>query len=177
MKRLKKRFSSHHKLYDSGCSNLLSNLSATIPLHLTHTRLLARHFAGVLFFWLLLCVTIPGHGTETKQMRGPKNGLVKTDRALPADAPPSHLRSVLLGSVRFFQEWISPIDGPRCSFSPTCSHYGYEAINDHGPLLGIVMTADRLMRCSYWTEAGPDYKRLPIGTLHDPVANNLLMQP
>jgi putative component of membrane protein insertase Oxa1/YidC/SpoIIIJ protein YidD len=50
-------------------------------------------------------------------------------------------------------------------------------VRDHGALLGVVMTADRLMRCSYWTEAGRDYTRLPDGTLHDPVAGNLLTQP
>jgi hypothetical protein len=79
--------------------------------------------------------------------------------------------------VRFFQKQISPIDGPRCNFSPTCSQFGYEAVHDHGATLGVVMIADRLMRCSYWTEAGPDYARLSNGALYDPVANNLLKKP
>ena len=168
MKGPKKRF-----LRDSN----LSDLVVIKNLHRTHARSLAGYCAGVLFFCLLLCVTIPSHSLETKQMKGPKNGLVKTERAKPADVSPSSFRFVLLGSMRFFQEWISPIDGSRCSFSPTCSHYGYEAVHDYGFLPGITMTADRLMRCSYWTEAGPDYIRLPNGTLRDPVANNLFTQP
>ncbi len=146
-------------------------------LRLTHKRIHSRHFAGLLVVWLLFCVAIPSHGLETIKMKGPKDGLVKTAAATDVNATSSSLKGVLLGGVRFFQDWISPIDGSRCSFSPTCSHYGYRAVQDHGPLLGIVLTADRLMRCTYWTLAGKDYKRLPNGKLYDPVANTLLTQP
>jgi len=39
------------------------------------------------------------------------------------------------------------------------------------------MTADRLLRCNYWTHAGADYVRLPNGSLYDPVENNMLFKP
>lgn len=148
-----------------------------IHLRLTHTRLLSRYCTGFLFFWLLLCTTIPSQAIETQQMKGPKNGLAKRDRAKSDYVSSSPFQLVMLGSVRFFQAWISPIDGSRCNFSPTCSQYGYEAVHNYGSLLGIIMTADRLMRCSYLTETGPEYNRLPNGTLHDPVASNLFTQP
>ena len=77
----------------------------------------------------------------------------------------------------FFNNGYHPIDGSRCNFSPTCSQFGYEAVRDYGAVLGIVMTSDRLMRCHFFTEAGPDYQRLPNAALSDPVANNLLMPP
>lgn len=48
--------------------------------------------------------------------------------------------------IRFFQRYISPVDGPSCSFTPTCSRYGLEAIGKHGLLLGIPMTAERVLR-------------------------------
>lgn len=48
--------------------------------------------------------------------------------------------------IRFFQIYISPIDGPRSSFYPTSSQYALEAIQKHGILKGIGMGCDRLLR-------------------------------
>ena len=107
-------------------------------------------------------------------MRAPKHMLLSEPPQTVTSQSSSPLRTALLSSVRFFQKWISPIDGPRCNFSPTCSQFGYEAVHDHGVLLGTTITADRLMRCGYWTEAGKEYVQLENGTLYDPVSDNLL---
>jgi putative membrane protein insertion efficiency factor len=139
--------------------------------------ILAGWRRGRLCFWMLLCLSIPGHASAHNPMKGPESGPGKADSARAAHADPSPVQSGLLSSIRFFQEWISPMDGSRCNFSPTCSRYGYEAVRDRGALLGVIMTADRLMRCSYWTEAGRDYIRLPDGRLHDPVAGSRLTPP
>lgn len=48
--------------------------------------------------------------------------------------------------IRFFQIYISPIDGPRSSYYPTSSQYTLEAIQKWGVLTGIAMGCDRLMR-------------------------------
>jgi uncharacterized protein len=48
--------------------------------------------------------------------------------------------------IRFFQVYISPIDGPRSSYYPTSSQYALEAIQKHGVLKGIGMGCDRLLR-------------------------------
>lgn len=48
--------------------------------------------------------------------------------------------------IRFFQNFISPIDGPRSSFYPTSSQYALEAIQKYGVLMGIAIGCDRLMR-------------------------------
>lgn len=53
--------------------------------------------------------------------------------------------------VRFFQEVISPQDGPRCPFYPTCSHYGKQAVKKHGALLGSFLAGDRILRCNPYT--------------------------
>ena len=88
--------------------------------------------------------------------------------AAPAATTATPEAQPLLGAIRFFQEYISPADGPRCQFSPTCSAYGHQAIHRHGPWLGVLMTADRLMRCGYLTDP-EDYRHLPNGRLIDPV--------
>jgi len=138
----------------------------------TCTGTLTRTCAGVLCLCVLLCVSGPAHALETSGMKGPKSKLVTSSTVSPAQTPSSTLQPVLLRSIRLFQKWISPVDGPRCRFSPTCSQFGYEAVRDRGATLGVIMTADRLMRCSYWSETGPVYARLPNGALHDPVAHN-----
>jgi len=156
----------------------MAGLDAYITFVMQKTKFYARNlvhcFAGFLVVFTLLFVPSQGLTFETRGMKGPKSPLVQSRvyRAKPVQS--TTLGSLLLGSVRFFQKQISPIDGPRCSFSPTCSQFGYEAVHDHGAMLGVAMTADRLMRCNYWAEAGPDYARLPNGALRDPVARNLL---
>jgi len=46
----------------------------------------------------------------------------------------------------FYQKILSPADGARCGMYPTCSDYGFQAIQKHGPILGGWMAADRFMR-------------------------------
>lgn len=52
---------------------------------------------------------------------------------------------LLRRGVRFFQRFISPVDGPRCPMYPTCSAYALQALEKHGPLIGTMMTVDRLL--------------------------------
>ncbi len=66
----------------------------------------------------------------------------KIQKKPPSDNP---VTVFLVGGVRFFQKYISPVDGPRCSMTPTCSSYSLQAIRKHGPLLGFMMTADRIV--------------------------------
>ena len=35
-----------------------------------------------------------------------------------------------------------------CQFYPSCSNYGGLAISEHGPFIGLAITADRIVRCS-----------------------------
>lgn len=81
-----------------------------------------------------------------------------------------------LGAIRFYQRVISPIGGNRCGFWPSCSAYGYQAIKEQGPVLGIIMIGDRQIRCNIWKESGPDYTRLPNGKLYDPPTHNFLLE-
>ena len=70
-----------------------------------------------------------------------------------------------LVGIRFFQRCISPYDGPRCVFYPSCSEYGAGCLRRHGPLLGYLRTCDRLLRCHGGASGYPLRGRL----LFDPV--------
>jgi putative membrane protein insertion efficiency factor len=86
----------------------------------------------------------------------------------------SAVKLVLQGGIKLFQKRISPIDGPRCGFHPTCSAFGLTAINRHGAVTGGLMTADRLIRCNPWKRAGDAYESLQNGKLSDQVGENVL---
>ena len=48
--------------------------------------------------------------------------------------------------IRFHQEVISPIDGPRSHFLPSSSQYTLEAMRKYGFFKGFMRGCDRLMR-------------------------------
>lgn len=108
-------------------------------------------------------------------MKGPEEKMnnLKQDQ----DIETSSIRISLLGMITFYQNTISRIGGTdRCGFRPSCSAYGYSAIKEQGPVIGIIMTADRLTRCNIWKKAGEDYMLLPNNKLFDPVSRNLLFE-
>lgn len=57
---------------------------------------------------------------------------------------PAHAKNP---AIRFYQDYISPVDGHRCPMYPSCSAYATEVFEKHGPLMGWIMTCDRLVRC------------------------------
>lgn len=66
------------------------------------------------------------------------------------------LEWLMLGMIKFYQLWISPMLGPKCKFYPSCSAYGYESISVHGPFKGLLLTIYRVFRCHPWQLGGID---------------------
>jgi len=64
--------------------------------------------------------------------------------------------AIFLFIIRIYQYLISPILGKSCRFTPTCSHYGAEAIKKHGPFKGGWLTLKRIGRCNPWGGHGFD---------------------
>ena len=63
---------------------------------------------------------------------------------------------LLIGLVRFYQYFISPMFGPRCRFQPTCSQYFIEAVQKYGVLRGSMKGTWRILRCHPWCKGGYD---------------------
>ena len=42
------------------------------------------------------------------------------------------MKTVLLGMIRFYRRYLSPLHPPTCRFIPTCSAYAMEAIEKYG---------------------------------------------
>jgi len=66
------------------------------------------------------------------------------------------MKRTALALIRFYQRRVSPSWPGACRFQPTCSHYGYEAIERHGLLRGIWLTVWRLFRCHPFNAGGYD---------------------
>ena len=66
------------------------------------------------------------------------------------------LQWIAIKFIRFYQLIISPMIGPRCRFTPSCSHYAIEAIKLHGIVKGCWLSAKRLIRCQPLSEGGYD---------------------
>jgi uncharacterized protein len=66
------------------------------------------------------------------------------------------MKVVLLGLIRSYQVFISPLLPPACRFQPTCSQYALEAIARFGPLQGSWLATRRICRCHPWHPGGFD---------------------
>jgi hypothetical protein len=58
--------------------------------------------------------------------------------------------------IKLYQWIISPWIGPACRFTPTCSHYGIEALKKYGPIKGLWLTVKRISKCHPWGGSGYD---------------------
>ena len=66
------------------------------------------------------------------------------------------MKHVLMALIRGYQRFISPLIGPHCIYTPTCSAYALEAIGKYGALKGTWLAAKRIARCHPFHEGGYD---------------------
>ncbi|ABX03413.1 MULTISPECIES: membrane protein insertion efficiency factor YidD [Herpetosiphon] len=62
---------------------------------------------------------------------------------------------ILLALIRLYQRF-SRYTPPSCIYTPTCSHYGYQAIAKYGAFKGTWLTLKRIARCHPWAQGGED---------------------
>lgn len=63
---------------------------------------------------------------------------------------------VLMGLIRLYQRFISPLKPPSCRFYPSCSQYALGAVRNHGAMKGLGLTLSRLSRCHPFHPGGLD---------------------
>ena len=66
------------------------------------------------------------------------------------------MKRLALKLIRGYQLSISKATPPSCRFVPTCSQYGYEAIEKFGMFKGGWLTAKRIARCNPFNPGGYD---------------------
>lgn len=67
------------------------------------------------------------------------------------------MKKLLIGLIRGYQRFISPLFPPRCRFYPTCSQYALEAVQIHGAAKGSWLGFKRVCRCHPWGGSGVDF--------------------
>ncbi|HEV7662074.1 MAG TPA: membrane protein insertion efficiency factor YidD [Chloroflexota bacterium] len=65
-------------------------------------------------------------------------------------------RVLLLGAIRVYQSTLGPALPKSCRYLPTCSQYGYQAIERYGVFKGSWLTLKRLARCQPFGGHGYD---------------------
>ena len=66
------------------------------------------------------------------------------------------MRRLTLRLSRGSQRAVSPLLPASCRFVPSCSEYGYQAIEKYGIIRGGAMTVWRVLRCNPFSKGGYD---------------------
>jgi len=65
------------------------------------------------------------------------------------------MRQLLILLIRMYQK-VSRLTPPVCRFTPTCSEYAVQALQQHGVFKGGWLALCRIGRCHPWNPGGYD---------------------
>jgi len=80
----------------------------------------------------------------------------------------------MIRAIRFYQVAISPLTGPSCRFTPTCSEFAVGAIDRYGALPGGWLAFKRILRCHPF--GGQGYDPVPEVTASEPIVGDVCLQ-
>lgn len=121
-----------------------------------------KNLLTILSWMLVFFLSVP---VPAQDRRGPGDD---DQRIFPVETVEiSPLKLGLAGLLWIYQKGVSPVTPDRCGFLPSCSAYSSLAVREHGPLWGVILSADRLMRCHYLKKPGPFSPLLPNGKILD----------
>ena len=82
------------------------------------------------------------------------------------------MKRLCMALIRFYQRTLSRLKPyPTCRFTPTCSQYALEAVQEHGACKGLLLALWRILRCNPFCKGGYDpvprrQQGLPGGPTH-----------
>ena len=57
---------------------------------------------------------------------------------------------LLIGIIKLYKIFISPIFPTTCRFEPTCSQYSIDSLKTYGLFKGLIKSVIRIARCNPW---------------------------
>ena len=66
------------------------------------------------------------------------------------------MKKFLIGGIRMYQKYLSPLKHTCCPYTPTCSNYAIQAIEKHGAIIGSLLAVWRILRCNPFSKGGYD---------------------
>ena len=67
------------------------------------------------------------------------------------------VKLAVLLPVHLYRKFLSPLKGAStCRFTPTCSRYALDAVEEWGILCGIALAIWRVLRCNPFARGGYD---------------------
>tara|TARA_Y100000590_G_C14861859_1_gene691732 strand:- start:18 stop:257 length:240 start_codon:yes stop_codon:yes gene_type:complete len=57
---------------------------------------------------------------------------------------------LLIGTIKLYKIFISPIFPNSCRFEPTCSQYTIDALETYGLIKGFKKSILRILKCNPW---------------------------
>ena len=66
------------------------------------------------------------------------------------------MKRLVLAALRFYKARVSPGLPPACRYTPTCSEYAIEAVEQRGVIVGGLLAARRVVSCNPFARGGYD---------------------
>ena len=66
------------------------------------------------------------------------------------------MKKILIGMIKLYRKYLSPLKSTKGPYYPTCSQYGLEAIEKYGALKGSLLAVWRILRCNPFSHGGYD---------------------
>lgn len=66
------------------------------------------------------------------------------------------MKYLAMGLIRLYQRTLGRVIPPSCRFEPSCSAFGYQAIEKHGFFRGGWLAVKRIARCHPFNPGGFD---------------------
>ncbi len=138
----------------------------------------ARKRRGVLMYGLLACAmlrasySVYANEPWSVSVQSPVVGGDRVATVAPMSElthPGTIMARLWLG---FYQTGLRPVMHSSCMMVPTCSRYAIDAVQKHGPFIGVVLTADRLLHEADEQRLYGQMDQHGHGYTPDPVSNN-----
>ena len=75
-------------------------------------------------------------------------------------------------AFRFYKRYVSPLNPPSCRFYPTCSDYANIQFKFQNPLVALIKTTSRILRCNQLFNGGIEYPVVKLNIKKIKISHN-----